>query len=344
MQYPPTYNLWSVPLDGAPPSQLTFSESSFEFPDVGSNGSLVVSRVRAQSDVWKFPVGGAPADNAKQGVRITRQTGLLQTVTVSPDESEVAFLSDNGGHANVWTARVPDGEMRPITREFDPRLIVAVPVWSPRGDWITFLSNRTSGSRDVTMWLAKPDGSELRNLGIFGVWVCWSADGEWLYFTATSNDGVYHLRKVRRDGGDVQTVRDDDVIGCSAAPDASAMYYAHILQQAGTWDFEVRVARPENGQSTLLGRVSGTRVPTGATNFHALVSADGRWLATPLLDGATTNLWALPATGGEWRKLTDFGQRNVVIARRIAWAKDSAHIYASVSDVDSDIVMLAGLK
>lgn len=24
-----------------------------------------------------------------------------------------------------------------------------------------------------------------------------------------------------------------------------------------------------------------------------------------LMDGSTSNLWALPATGGEWKKLTD---------------------------------------
>ena len=38
------------------------------------------------------------------------------------------------------------------------------------------------------------------------------------------------------------------------------------------------------------------------------------------------------------------GGRNVKIARRIAWSRDSQSIYASVSDVDSDIVMLSGLK
>ena len=63
-----------------------------------------------------------------------------------------------------------------------------------------------------------------------------------------------------------------------------------------------------------------------------------------LVDGSTTNLWALSTTSGEWRKLTDFATRNVSIARRIAWSKDGQHIYASVSDVDSDIVMLAGLR
>ncbi len=64
----------------------------------------------------------------------------------------------------------------------------------------------------------------------------------------------------------------------------------------------------------------------------------------PLLDGSTTNLWALSTAGGEWRKLADFGERNVMIARRVAWSRDGRHMYASVSDVDSDIVMLVGLE
>ena len=126
MPYPPTFNLWKIRLDGGAPVQLTFGETSYEFPDIGTQGNLVVSRVRAQSDVWRFPVTGPPAENARQGTRITRQTGLLQTASASPDDSEIAFLSDNGGHANVWIAKVSDGEMRPVTREFDPRVIVAV--------------------------------------------------------------------------------------------------------------------------------------------------------------------------------------------------------------------------
>jgi Tol biopolymer transport system component len=134
MAYPPSYNLWMVPITRGAPVQLTFGEISYESPDVAKDDKLVVSRIRSQSDIWNFPVEGDAADNAKRGVRITRQTGQVQTVTVSPDESEVAFLSDSDGHSNVWAARIADGTMRPVTREFGARGIVAVPHWSPRGD------------------------------------------------------------------------------------------------------------------------------------------------------------------------------------------------------------------
>jgi eukaryotic-like serine/threonine-protein kinase len=341
MPYPPTYNLWKIPLDGGARRQLTFGESSYEFPDLGTQGNLVVSRVRAQANVWRFPITGAPVENVRQGVQITRQTGVVQTVTASPDETQLAFLSDNGGHANVWTARVADGEMRPVTRETDPRVVIAVPVWSPQGDWINFLSNRDSNNSDVTLWLTRPDGSETRDLGVTGAWACWSTDGRWLYFSDTGQNG-YRIRKVPTEGGDPVLVRDDNGVGCNQS--GNALYYAKILTQAtGEWDFELRVARPEDGPSSVIARVSGSRIPATAINFHAFPSPDGKWLAMPLIDGSTTNIWAVSTDSGQWRKLTDFGERNVIIARRITWSADGQHVYASVSDVDSDIVLLGGL-
>jgi Tol biopolymer transport system component len=344
MNYPPTYNLWAIPNDGSAPSQLTFGEFSYEAPDVGPKGELAASRVRSQSNVWKFPVTGDPAENARRGVRVTHQTGQVQTLTISPDESEVAFLSDNGGHANVWIARVADGEMRALTRESDSRFVIAVPYWSPRGDLIHFLSDRNSPTADVTLWVAKPDGSDMRDLGVQGAWACWSGDGQWLYFSKMEKS-VSKIWKVRTEGGQPVLVRDDHAGGCAPSRDGSVLYYLKILDQSGgTWDFEVRAASPEGGSSKALGRIAGGRIPTGAINAQIYLSPDEKWLATPLVDGSTTNLWALPVTGGEWRKLTDFGSRNVVIARRIGWSRDSRSLYASVADVDADIVLFSGLK
>ena len=58
-----------------------------------------------------------------------------------------------------------------------------------------------------------------------------------------------------------------------------------------------------------------------------------------------------PATSGglptkgppQLRPFTDFGDRAVVIARRVSWSPDSKFLYVAVAETDADIVVLAGL-
>ena len=40
---------------------------------------------------------------------------------------------------------------------------------------------------------------------------------------------------------------------------------------------------------------------------------------------------------------TDFGDRSVVIGRRVSWSPDNKFLYAAVAEADADIVVLAGL-
>jgi Tol biopolymer transport system component len=117
-----------------------------------------------------------------------------------------------------------------------------------------------------------------------------------------------------------------------------------LLKQPGGWsDFEFRRAQPESGDYEVLARISGARVPDVPLDFHMILSPNGNWLATPLTDRGTTNLWLLPAHGGTMRQVTDFGQRPISIVRRVSWSPDSKCIYAAVAEVEADIVMLNGL-
>jgi hypothetical protein len=63
----------------------------------------------------------------------------------------------------------------------------------------------------------------------------------------------------------------------------------------------------------------------------------------PLSDAGTTNIWALSTETGEFRQITDFGDRRTFIARRVSWSNDGRSIYAAVGEGDADIILLNGL-
>lgn len=131
--YLPTLHLWRISLDGRNLRQLTFGDEGDESPDVDSRGQLVVSRQRINFDIWKFPIDSQPADNVRRALRITQQTGQVQTPSLSPDDRQLIYLSDTGGHGNLWVRDLASGQNRQITFEKDPALITGVPLWSRDG-------------------------------------------------------------------------------------------------------------------------------------------------------------------------------------------------------------------
>ena len=78
-------------------------------------------------------------------------------------------------------------------------------------------------------------------------------------------------------------------------------------------------------------------------NFQGSISPDGDRLALFLKDGSSTNLFALPTSGGPMRRLTDFGERRVVIVRRVSWSSDGKFLYAALGEAEEDVVLLEGL-
>jgi len=339
--YPPVFNLRTVDRDGRHDRRLTFGDQSYVHPDVDPAGRLLIGRIRSQSDIWKVPVGGTPAENARQAIRITRQTGQVQTPTASPDGREVAYLSDSGGHGNLWVAKT-DGSssIRQLTFETDAAVVIGIPKWSPAGSQIVFLVTRAGQSG---LWTVHPDGSGLRPMVERGWEPAWSSDGRWLYYRSPV---TRYVQKVPVDGGEPIVVNTAP-LGAPLAADGSTLYSSITLGSEifGLWATEKEIARasPEDGPYETLARMSGDRLPGFPPALLPVLSPDGRWLAGPLIDGATTNLWAIPTSGGDWKQITDFGDRSTVIARSVSWSPDSAHIYAAIADTETDIVLLNGL-
>ena len=345
--YLPTLHLWEVSKSGGESRQLTFGESGDESPDMDREGRVLVSRKHMEFDIWKFPVDGTPADNVSRGVRITSQTGQVQTPTLDPTDHEMAYLSDSGGHGNIWVQPLGGGQRRQITFEKDPAMVMGVPSWSPDGKFITFASGRAS--RDafrVDYFLIHPDGSDLHRLIPTATWTTWSGDSKWLYyseFSSMQNAGGTRLMKIPVDGGTPVVVRSDNARGPAPASDGSALYYMVPLQNLnGSLDYELRVARPESGPSNLLARISGQRVPLWQ-GLHPVISKDGKGLVMPLADSLGTNIYVASTADGTLRQVTDFGQKRTFIVRRISWSSDGKFVFAAVGVGDADIVQMDGL-
>lgn len=344
MPYLPTLNLWQVALSDGSVRQLTSGETSYLNPDISRTGELTAARLRMQSDVWRFPADGTARENTQSGIALTRQTGQVLTPTMGTNDKEVAFLSDRGGHANLWVLNTESGEQRQITQERDPSVAVGAAVWSPAGNAIAFVSSRGNPGLTFGVWLVDPDGSRARMVANPGLGPGWSADGRWVYYTTRSGSGsdAVEVRKVSVDGGEPITVTRERPRNTIGSHGRTLYYMMERPLVDGTPEFEIRAATPESGPSRVLATISASRVPLWQIVSPAL-SPDGKWLAQALTDRGTTNIWALPTAGGEWRQLTDFGERPTFIARRVSWSSDGRSVLAAVGEGDSDIVLLEGL-
>jgi serine/threonine protein kinase/Tol biopolymer transport system component len=341
--YLPPFNLWTVGLDGQRLRQLTFGESSYVEPDINASGAVVVSRIQRNTNIWRFPVDGTPLENVRRGTQFTRQTGQVQTPSTGATDNEIVYLSDSGGHGNLWVINTDTGANRQVTFEQDPTVAVGVPIWSPNGRHIAFYAIRGGVGGNS---LVKPEGGNVKHLAPNAGWATWSLDSAWLYYNESpqGTGALGPLKKIRPEGGDPVTVRDDRATRPSVAPDGSTLYF--VIERptvTGGSDYEVRVASPGNGPSRVLASIAAKRIPRWQL-VHPVISRDGTWLALPLTDGVTTNIWALPTNGGPLRQLTDFGQRPTYIARRVSWSTDGQAIIAAVGEGDADIVMLRGLQ
>ncbi len=343
MPYLPTMRLQHVRLADGRVSPVTTGEASYVYPDVARSGAIVVSRMRLASNIWKFPVAGTPVENVRAGIAVTRQTGHVLTPSAGPGDKEVVFLSDSGGHANLWVSNAETGELRQITREMDPTVAVGVPVWSPDGRSIAFVYSKGNPGLGFGVWLVDPDGSNLRSVANPGLGPAWSLDGRWLYFSTRGGTAAeIVMKKVSAEGGTPVTVTSEklrNVIGS----DGSTVYYTFERPLVdGRPEFEIRSAQPEHAAFKVLARIPASRVPMWQIVNPAL-SPDGKWLAQALTDGATTNIWALSTSTGEWRQITDFGDRATFIARRVSWSSDGRFIFAAVGEGDADVVLLEGV-
>jgi Tol biopolymer transport system component len=332
--------LWETSLDGRRPTrQLTPAEASYEHPDVHESGLMSAARLQMQFDLWRYPFGDVTADNVQRGQRVTHQTAQVLTPTAAPDGDQIAYLSDSGGHSNIWVTSTP-GSPRQITFEDDPTVAIGVPIWSPDGRWIAFVSSKGNDRFIFGVWLVRPDGSELHQIIPKGLGVAWSPNGDALYYVESASSV---MKKISVNGGVPVTVRSDLVRNMIGVHESMVYFLVERALMDGRPEFEIHEAPLDNGPARVITTIDASRVASWQAPFNPALSPDGKWLAMPLSDGLTTNIWALSTADGRWQQVTDFGDRAIFIARRVSWSADGQSIFAAIGEGDADIVLLSGL-
>ncbi|BBC71019.1 conserved hypothetical protein [Altererythrobacter sp. B11] len=187
------------------------------------------------------------------------------------------------------------------------------PVLSPDGQWMAFISDR---SGITNLWIARPDGSEARQLSTDASLVlytspAWAPDGRSIYVSRAVhrvlafelwrfpvNGGQPALLVAAQPNGNESWDDRTNALGAAPTPDGAAVYYATKLGH--TWT----EGDPPNWSIARKDLASGrveTIVPGG---MRPVLSADGRYLAYAARWGAQTGLRMRDLTSGEDRWLT----------------------------------------
>lgn len=178
----PRQQVWVLDLAGGEPRQLTRQSEGVEAFDWSPDGTAIVFAGRDPNPAQERYLTSIRGKLDGAG----GEKGPLVFTRIQHKYDGRGYFDDVRTH--LFTVDVESREVRRLTDgpcdERDPR-------WSPDGQWIIFVSNRT-GDADNNMrtdlWLTRPDGSEARRLTFGDVDATepsWSPDGRAVAFVAS---------------------------------------------------------------------------------------------------------------------------------------------------------------
>lgn len=143
------------------------------------------------SDLYRFDPETRETDRLTHDLRAAAPA-------YSPDGSQIAFLGQSDGSANLYVLDVESGRERRLT-QYDDGTQAAEPVWRPDGEWI-YLTLSRGGGRDIYRVAVDGRGgpeevlvseADERSPAL-------DADGRWLYY-ASDRSGIFNIYRIRLD-------------------------------------------------------------------------------------------------------------------------------------------------
>jgi dipeptidyl aminopeptidase/acylaminoacyl peptidase len=314
--------LFTMPLRGGYPTQLTASEKPVSDPQWSPDGRRLAF-VR-EDEIWMIEADGS---------RLTKVTGHkagTNTPRWSPDGKRLAFISRRRGWSQVWVIDAPvprrgrpandprPPDARPLTRAGEDATSLA---WSPDGKRIAFTTQRNLDDLDTSQIVVVDvgEGSERVVAGetSFDLAASWMPDGSLLF--VSDADGWFQVVRLTADGRDriVLTSGERDHGGETNSafgfgPDSSpdGQRFVHVEIHDGFVDLVARAidggpppkrgrGRPPKTPRTVSTATPGTTLNPWAGVWRQVGwLADGAWVAA-VGENETRpqDLWLLPVPG-----------------------------------------------
>ncbi|MGC9334997.1 MAG: hypothetical protein ACP5JJ_12665 [Anaerolineae bacterium] len=177
----------------------------------------------AGASAWSLYV--MASDGSNRTPLTESQSGFLSAPTWSADGSQIAFVSDQDGNADIWVTDTSGKNLVNLTQH---EAKDHSPAWSRDGEWIAFAS-----LRDALYWelyVMRADGSDVQRLTWWDdasdLSPTWSPDDTRLAF-ASKRDGNWEIYAMDRDGSNLVRLTDHEADDTNPAwsPDGSRIAF-----------------------------------------------------------------------------------------------------------------------
>jgi TolB protein len=135
-------NLWTVPVSGGQPLQVTFDQELAGFPCWSPDGKFLAYQLKRGDDIYlmMMPSGGG------ESTQLTSGHGRSWPYSWSPDGDHVVFAGERDGVWNVWWVSRTTRQEKQLTNYTKLNSFVRYPSWSPLGNQVAFEYTETTGN------------------------------------------------------------------------------------------------------------------------------------------------------------------------------------------------------
>jgi Tol biopolymer transport system component len=325
-------DIWTMAPDGSRQTRLTTARSgaeSYHEPIWAPDGSaILVIAGRALEDESQG-IDGVAYDLAVLGADGSR----VRAITDSPEFDAQAHLSPDGTNLAFSSQRLTTAALpTPAASDAQPSSATASAVTGggPQPGRDPGLGVQADGTSVAPgfrwdIYVANADGSKERRLtegGTINIATGWGDDGRILFHS--DRDGDFDVYTMRPDGGDVRPLTDDPADDTWPALAADGRI-AFTSDRDG--DFDIWTAAADGSDPHPL-----TDDP--ADDWMPAWSPDGSTIAFLSGRDETTEVYAVPAAGGEARNLSRTPAMDELITAG-AWSPDGSTIVYSSSPIGS---------